>query len=149
MPPRESPEHNLAVKFPDVAAQWHSTKNGDLKPEDVTPRSGKKVWWVCKECGREWDATVCDRTDGTGCPECGKKKQVESLVQNKIVKHGSLADRFQEIAKQWHSTKNGDLKPEDVTPRSGKKVWWVCEKGHEWDATVCDRTDGTGCPECH
>jgi len=37
-----SPEYNLAVKFPEVAAQWHPTKNGDLTPENVTPGSPKK-----------------------------------------------------------------------------------------------------------
>jgi hypothetical protein len=35
--------------------------------------------------------------------------------------------------------KNGDLTPEDVTPGSHKKVWWVCEKGHEWQARMSVR----------
>ena len=74
--PRVSPEYNLAVLHPDVAAQWHPTKNGDLTPYDVTPGSGKKVWWKCEK-GHEWDATVGDRTRGRGCPHCykeGRKK---------------------------------------------------------------------------
>ena len=36
------------------------------------------------------------------------------------------------LAAKWHPVKNGDLNPEDVTPGSHKKAWWVCEKGHEW-----------------
>jgi hypothetical protein len=35
-----------------------------------------------------------------------------------------------------------------VTPRTGKKVWWICENGHEWDARVVNRTRGSGCPRC-
>ncbi len=31
---------------------------------------------------------------------------------------------------------------------SGKKVWWKCSKGHEWQATVTHRSNGTGCPIC-
>ncbi len=23
-----------------------------------------------------------------------------------------------------------------VTPGSNKKVWWICEKSHEWEASV-------------
>ena len=43
---------------------------------------------------------------------------------------------------------NKDLKPEDVTKSSGKKVWWLCSKGHEWLAFVFNRTKGQGCPHC-
>ena len=69
MPPREPSEYNLKVKFPRVAKQWHPTKNGDLKPEDVNRKTGKRVWWVCEK-GHEWPARVVDRTRGGGCPRC-------------------------------------------------------------------------------
>ena len=53
------------------------------------------------------------------------------------------------LASQWHPLKNGDLKPEDVTPGSGKKVWWLCEKGHEWQEKVYLQDRSQGCPFCH
>ena len=75
--PRKSPEYNLAVLYPEVAEQWHPTKNGDIRPENVIPGSDKKVWWVCDK-GHEWDARVSHRAKrGQGCPECykeGRKK---------------------------------------------------------------------------
>lgn len=40
-------ENDLAGTFPDVAAQWHPTKNGVLTAERVSPYSNRKVWWVC------------------------------------------------------------------------------------------------------
>jgi hypothetical protein len=52
------------------------------------------------------------------------------------------------LSKQWHPTANGRLTTQDVTPYSNKKAWWVCEKGHEWQAVIEDRTRGTGCPYC-
>jgi len=52
------------------------------------------------------------------------------------------------LSKEWHPTKNGVLTPEDVTPYSNKKVWWVCEKKHEWSVAICNRNRGTGCPYC-
>lgn len=33
---------SLASEYPDIATEWHPTKNGDLLPEDVAPKSGKK-----------------------------------------------------------------------------------------------------------
>jgi hypothetical protein len=51
-----------------------------------------------------------------------------------------------EIANQWHPIKNGELTPDMVTPYSGKKVWWVCENGHEWQAVIANRKRGRGCP---
>ena len=34
--------NDLATKRPDLATQWHKTKNGDLTPQQVTVGSGKK-----------------------------------------------------------------------------------------------------------
>jgi hypothetical protein len=53
------------------------------------------------------------------------------------------------MAKEWHPSNNGSLTPVDVTINSHKLVWWKCSKGHEWKATVNDRSNkGTGCPYC-
>lgn len=38
--------------------------------------------------------------------------------------------------------------PEKVTLHSGKKVWWICKKGHEYQATIDNRSRGKGCPIC-
>ena len=53
------------------------------------------------------------------------------------------------LAKEWHPTRNGDLNPRTVTPGSGKKVWWICSQGHEWEAAIYSRNRGSGCPFCH
>ena len=54
-----------------------------------------------------------------------------------------------DLAKEWHPEKNGSLTPDDVTHGSGKKVWWICDKGHEWESRILDRkSKRTGCPIC-
>jgi hypothetical protein len=133
-----SKNYNLKVVNPGLAAQWHPMKNGDLTPEDVTPGSTKKVWWVCEK-GHEWQALVYNRTKGRGCPYCSGKR---------VNKDNCLKTKNPLLSRQWHKVKNGDLTPEDVTPGSTKKVWWLCEKGHEWQAEVKNRNDGNGCPYC-
>ena len=37
----------LSVTHPHLAAEWHPTKNGELRAENVTAGSSKKVWWQC------------------------------------------------------------------------------------------------------
>ena len=32
---------------PELAAEFHPTKNGELTPSDFTPGSDKKEWWKC------------------------------------------------------------------------------------------------------
>lgn len=61
----------------------------------------------------------------------------------------SFALTHPNLATQWHPTLNGDLIPEMVTPGSGKKVWWLGECGHEWDAIIAGRSGKRlGCPYC-
>ena len=126
---------------PELAKQWHPTKNGDLTPQDVTAGSGKKAWWKCPDCGGEWEARVCmRRSQRTGCPFCINKKVLPGF--------NDLATTHPELAKQWHPTKNGELTPRDVVAGSEKKVWWKCEKGHEWETMIVHRASGRQCPKC-
>jgi hypothetical protein len=137
-----SKEYNLAALYPEIAKQWHPTKNGDLTPDKITPGSGKKVWWICKK-GHEWQVGIMRRTDGgSACHYCTNQK----------VGYGNdLESKFPEIAKQWHPTKNGDSLPSHFLPGTNTKVWWLCDKGHEWPARISSRTgplQKSGCPKC-
>jgi len=97
----------------------------------------KKVWWIC-ENKHEWRAMVRARNQGSGCPHCPRKRYNNNLEETNPI-----------LAKQWHPTKNRKLTPRDVTPGIGKKVWWICEKGHEWEARIFSRNRGHGCPYCY
>ena len=71
-------------------------------------------------------------------------------MSRKVTPKYNLAILNPDVAKEWGTTKNGILTAKDVTPGSGKKVWWRCGKGHEWNARIASRTEGgTGCPHCH
>jgi len=140
-------DNNLAVKQPDLAKQWHPTKNGELTPYNVTPGSDRKVWWICSR-GHEWEASVKSRSRGSGCARCYDEDRGEILRIAAVKKRGSLAEKYPDLTNQWHPMKNEGLTPYDVTAGSHKKVWWVCEKGHEWEAIVKSRSGGRGCPYC-
>ena len=131
--------NDLATLNPKLANEWNYEKNGDLKPEDVTISSGKKVWWKCPK-GHEWQAVIANRNNGSGCPYCTGKYAIKF--------ENDLKTLNPQLANEWNYEKNGDLKPEDVMTNSGKKVWWKCSKGHEWRATIDHRNKGTDCPYC-
>jgi len=132
-------ETDLTTVAPKLAEQWDQKKNGNLKPEDVSLYSNKKVWWCCEE-GHSWKTVVCDRAHGTDCPYCKGKKPVTGETD--------FATKYPELAEEWDHEKNGDLRPEDILPYSYKRVWWKCRNGHGWIAGVYTRSYGSGCPYC-
>ena len=148
---------SLKELFPDLAAQWHPTKNGDLTPDTVAVSYKKQVWWYLpyddpvtgKHFNFEWEASVASRVfNKAGCP----------YLSNAAVWPGfnDLATRYPEFAAEWHPTKNGELTPDQVVPGSGVKVWWylpyddpVTGKhfNFEWKAIVTSRVSKkVGCP---
>ena len=132
-------ENSLLFSNPEIAEEWNYEKNGNLKPEHFASNSNKKVWWKCNK-GHEWQANIDSRTRGNGCPYCSGKYTVKG--------ENDLQTINPVLAKEWNYEKNDGLSPEDVTPHSGKKVWWKCNKGHEWQAKVYHRNNGSGCPYC-
>ena len=161
--------NDLQTANPELAKQWHPTKNKDLKPTQVVANSNKKVWWLLsydvpldypivslrgKHFDFEWEAIISSRNKGKGCP----------FLSGQAVWTGfnDLQTANPELAKQWHPTKNKDLKPTQVIANSNKKVWWLlsydvpwdypieCLRGKhfdfEWEATIECRNNGYNCP---
>ena len=72
----------LATKRPDLIKEWHSTKNGDFTPYDVTYASGKYAWWKCIKCGHEWEAKILNRyAQNSGCPKCNESHGEKKLSE--------------------------------------------------------------------
>ena len=128
--------------MPQLIEDWDWQKN-TITPYSVTSHSNKKVWWKCHTCEFEWEAKICNRSNGRGCPCCAHKK----LVRGK----NDLATTHPDLAKEWHPTKNGNLRPCDVMHGQPRKVWWVCPAGHSYQASLLHRSgaNGTNCPICN
>ena len=138
---REYSEKSSSLLFfnPEIANEWNFEKNGNLKPNNLMANSNKKVWWRCNK-GHEWQATVADRNSGKGCPFCMSKKILKG--------YNDLQTVNPKLAKEWNYEKNDGLAPADVFPNSNKKVWWKCSRGHEWQARIQERNNGSKCPYC-
>lgn len=135
-------ENDLATRFPNLASQWNTERNGSLRPDQVTSFSNRKVWWRCT-LGHEWQAIVAARVvENSGCPYCAGRRVLAGF--------NDLATLFPTIAAQWDDTLNNGLTPEMVTPGSHRRIWWRCSEGHVWKTAIYSRTgkQKCGCPVC-
>ena len=122
-------QNDLATVNPNLAVEWHPSKNGSLLPSQITAGSNKKVWWLGK-CGHEWQAVVFSRVKGHGCPYCSNIKVLAGF--------NDLASRTPDCLNWWDYSKNNMLGilPTAVMPGSKDKVWWHCPEGHVWDQPI-------------
>jgi hypothetical protein len=142
---RLSTSNCLATKYPEAVNQWHSVKNGKLRPTDLLPGSNKNVWWQCTNCNKEWQALVKNRKKSDfqlSCCTTTKKRTVNKINYIKIV---------HDLISLWHPTKNTQ-KLENLTLGSSVKVWWKCPvaEDHEWESTINSvvKSKKNGCPCC-
>ena len=137
--------NSLAVRYPEIAAQWDLEMNDVLTPADVTPGSNKKVWWKCDIAGdHRWQATVLARTGppSTNCPYC---------LGLKFSPTNSLATLRPDLAIEWDVELNGNTSPSDVSCSSGQRFWWRCSQHeeHSWEMSINVRAkQNQGCPFC-
>jgi hypothetical protein len=153
-------EQSVGAMLPNLRDEWHPTKNGNLTPYMFKPGSSEKIWWLCKKCGNEWQAVINSRSNGARCPKCeinsrGEKITVSRLkrkteLENKVViVENTIAKVAPELAEEWNYEKNGSRTPDNTPPQTGKKVWWKCKKGHEWEESVQYRyVENMKCPFC-
>jgi len=132
----------LATRYPELAKEWHPTKNGNLTPYDITCGSDQDIWWQCSENPKhEWKVSILNRVfNKCNCPFCSGRYADE---ENNLFKNNP------KLCEEWDYNKN-DKKPEDYTPYSHSMIWWKCKKcGYEWKASILDRNYNHGCPKCN
>lgn len=134
--------NSLKTLFPEISNEWDYSKNKNLLPNNIGKGSDKVVWWKCTiDKSHVYKASVQSRTGKkTGCPYCAGKK---------INQSNNLKTLYPSVAKEWHPTKNKNLRPENFTAGSETKIWWLCKNKHEWQAQIYSRTKlKTYCPYC-
>lgn len=131
----------LQTENPDLAKQWHPQKNAPLTANEVSPGSGRRVWWLCSN-GHEWEAAINSRNQGVGCAFCAGQRPTDTR---------NFATEYPELLKEIDSEKNKEFDPTKITPRANRKIWWKCQAGHSWLASVTNRTRrqfDNACPYC-
>lgn len=119
----------LSVTHPELGKQADG-----WDPSKVTAGSGARLQWRC-QFGHLWFSKVYNRTNGTGCPICSGRQVLQGF--------NDLLTTDPAVAKEafgWDAS---------LVPRSSnKKKEWICHLGHQWIATINNRTLGKGCPIC-
>jgi hypothetical protein len=122
-------KRSLAETHPELAAQADG-----WDPTTVSAGSGRQVRWICN-FGHVWKSTINNRKNGNGCPVCSGRSV--------LVGFNDLQTTHPELAAQadgWN--------PTTVTAGSHKKVGWICNLNHQWQAQIYNRKNGNGCPVC-
>lgn len=132
--------NSLGINRPDLIAWWDHEKNGGVTPFDVAIQGHGKFFFKCPN-GHSYKRPVYHMVSFGGCKYCAGQAATEDR---------NLRTTHPDLCKEWHPTLNGNLRPEDVLPGSNKKVWWRCNHGHEWQASVSKRAlRGDRCPDCY
>lgn len=129
--------NDLATTHPEMAAEF-DPENSEYDLTEVVFGTDKKLAWKCP-LGHVWKSNPYNKK---GCSVCAGKTVLAG--------YNDLASLFPDVAADWDREAN-DFGPEEVTSKSGKRVWWVCKKypEHRWIASCADRTMGKSrCPEC-
>jgi hypothetical protein len=114
----------------ELVKHWDYLKNTDRSPHKYSITSRYKIYWLCPK-QHSFLASICQMVKSFKCPICCSLGCLHPL-----------------LSEEWHPTKNQPLTPFDFLPGSGKKVWWVCNVGHAFDAEIWQRTHGSSCPYC-
>jgi hypothetical protein len=135
--------NNLEIMYPDIAKEWHITKN-DKKPSEVYAGGDKKYYWICKGYNEEFKTSIYEKlkSNRNSCPFCAGKK---------VGKRNSLAYLFPSLASEWHPTLNCK-EPNEYTAYSRKYAYWQCpiDPSHVYRASIGNRTGNrSGCPHCY
>lgn len=131
--------NSLSSLFPELSTQWHPTKNGKLTPHDRAAKSRQKAWWLSKECGHWWEATINNRTQGKNCPYCSGRKAWKGETD--------MATTNPELAKLLLNSEDGYK----YMQGSGRKLDWKCPdcKNVIKNKNISDvRNKGLSCPKC-
>ncbi len=132
----------LSVRFPELIKDWDFEKN-KLHPDEYTITSRESVYWICPKEGHSWKTRIGRRVyENRTCSVCNK------LNANKPKTYSeSFAGKYPEYLKYWDYEKN-EIGPDEIKPKSTKKVWMICEKKHSYEAPVNGISRGRGCSYC-
>jgi Zn finger protein HypA/HybF involved in hydrogenase expression len=118
---RLSVTNNLQKMAPQIAKEWHPTKNEKLTPKDVVAFTTKPAWFLCP-AGHSYQKSIHLRMRfGVGCPQCRQEKS--GVRMKKIEDRAS-----RRAAKEEASTATGKSKAKTGTRTKARAKAIVARK---------------------
>jgi hypothetical protein len=143
---------SIAALRPDLAAEFVTEvgRSRNRDPSCFTLGSGQRCRWRCSQCEHEWEATVSNRAvHGSGCPRCAVTRIREAALADRA-RTPPLSVLRHELTAEFVRNVSVPHRDATSTPEgSHDRILWRCRNGHEWQATVGQRTrHRTSCPAC-
>ena len=129
--------NDIRSRMPEWLSEWDFERN-DVAPGKVAVTSARKVWWKCGK-GHAYLSSPSCRIRGHGCVYCSGKEILTGF--------NDFASGYPELLEEWDYRKNR-VDPSKISRFTHRRVWWIDRKGHEWMASVSNRSAGKGCPYC-
>ena len=100
-------DYNFATEYPELAREWHPTKNGSDSPVNYLPGTHAKKWWKCSAGpDHEWPAKIVFKNAII-------QRMSPAAQMDRLSVTNSLATKNPLISKYWNVEKNKIL-PSDV-----------------------------------
>ena len=138
---------SLESQYPELVKEWNYEKN-EKTPNEYTPNSRYRVWWICSVCKHEWQAKISHRVQGVGCPICAIEKSKNTYVETRLETDKPFGELHPNLLEEWDFQKNVGIDPFRLFEHSNQKVWWLCKKGHSYQTSIHVRVSGCGCAQC-
>ncbi len=139
-------ENTVAEVCPELIEEWHPTKNGKLKPTNVSARGDERIWWKCKTCEYEWSTCVGQRVrTKSGCPVCAGQA-ARPGIDSMDITHPFLLTNW-----DYNANSKQGLDPHYLLATSGRRAYWKCYKcEHKWTHKINNVTRSMQrCPKCN
>lgn len=135
---RKTPENGLMAKYPEIAKRMIGRTDEEKKI--IAPHSHTYYKWIC-DVGHIYDRSVDNEVSGNKCPFCLKRKPIPYEYD--------LLTINPQLASELYEPLNNGIDATKLTPKSGRKVYWKCDNGHVYRASVANRANGKNCKECY
>ena len=165
------PSEKIAIEYDGKA--WHADKRSRKKAEEKFLKCEEKQARLIRVSEVEdQDLSFChdyvyrDRLTPEGL-DIAIRQTISLLTDEKVsvdterdrnsilkqyisnLREQSIAYKFPEAVAEWDFKKNKGITPDMVRTTTPQKYWWVCKKGHEYQASPAHKFGiGTGCPVC-
>jgi very-short-patch-repair endonuclease len=142
---------SLSVSHPSIAQDWDAEKNVSLLIGEIGSRDRIAVWWTC-EYNHTYKVSPYTRIRTDGCKVCrSNQREPQNRLASRLASGNSK--KFSDVATattlaEWAADLN-ELRPDQITTHSKRKIAWRCAFGHLWNATPSSRVSGSGCPHCY
>lgn len=133
-------KETIDISHPYLLEEWDYSKN-TINPKTLTFGVHIKIWWKCK-LGHEWQQSVNGRTNNkSGCPSCA----------GKVVSDINRFDLKLPYFINWWDYSKNNLKPNEISYSSHKKIYLICEEcndSYQIPALRCKTHNKSICIKC-